>query len=142
MDQELIDALMQRHIDLDNPNIAEVFAQREPLQVADLKEEAASELNKIVLRAGYRARMMAPLLRGEDIVGMLVVRRRTPGEFGKNIVDIIKTFAAQSALAVQNARLFREIEEKSRERNKLVMQLQGGALIYVTVGDDPIEQYL
>jgi GAF domain-containing protein len=115
MDQELIDALTQRHIDFDDPNIAEVFAQREPTQVADLKDEAASELNKIALRAGYRARMVAPLLRGEEIVGMLVVRRRTPGEFAKNTVDIIKTFAAQSALAVQNARLFREIEEKSRE---------------------------
>ncbi len=115
MDQALIDALTQRHIGLDDPNVAEVFAQREPLQVADLKEEAASELNKIALRAGYRARMVAPLLRGEDIVGMLVVRRRTPGEFAKNTVDIIKTFAAQSALAIQNARLFHEIEDKSRQ---------------------------
>jgi signal transduction histidine kinase len=115
MDPELIDALTHRHIDLDDPNIAEVFAQREPLQVADLKEEAASELNKIALRAGYRARMVAPLLRGEDIVGMLVVRRRTPGDFAKNTVDVIKTFAAQSALAVQNARLFHEIEDKSRQ---------------------------
>jgi signal transduction histidine kinase len=115
MDQELIDALTQRHIDLDDPNIAEVFAQREPTQVADLREEPASELNNIALRAGFRARMVAPLLRGEDMVGMLVVRRRTPGEFAKNTVDIIKTFAAQSALAVQNARLFREIEDKSRE---------------------------
>jgi len=115
MDQGLIDALTQRHIDLDDPNVAEVFAQHEPLQVADLREEAASELNKIALRAGYRARMVAPLLRGEDIVGMLVVRRRTPGEFVKNTVDIIKTFAAQSALAIQNARLFHEIEDKSRQ---------------------------
>jgi GAF domain-containing protein len=115
MDQELIDALTHRHIDLDDPNIAEVFAQREPLQVADLKEEAASELNKIALRAGYRARMVAPLLGGEDIVGMLVVRRRTPGEFAKTTVDLIKTFAAQSALAIQNARLFHEIEDKSRQ---------------------------
>src|SRR5262249_57149679 len=67
------------------------------------------------LRAGYRARMIAPLLRSEDIVGMLVVRRRTPGEFAKNTVDLIKTFAAQSALAIQNARLFHEIEDKSRQ---------------------------
>jgi signal transduction histidine kinase len=59
--------------------------------------------------------MVAPLLRGEEIVGMLVVRRRTPGAFAKNIVDIIKTFAAQSALAIQNARLFHEIRDKSRQ---------------------------
>jgi GAF domain-containing protein len=115
MDQELIEVLTQRHIDLADPTIAAIFAHREPTQVADLREEAVSELNGIILLAGYRARMVAPLLRGEDIVGMLVVRRRTPGEFAKNIVDIIKTFAAQSALAIQNARLFHEIEDKGRQ---------------------------
>jgi signal transduction histidine kinase/putative methionine-R-sulfoxide reductase with GAF domain len=115
MDQGLIEVLTQRHIDLVDPTIAEIFAHREPTQVADLREEAVSELNGIILLAGYRARMVAPLLRGEDIVGMLVVRRRTPGAFAKNIVDIIKTFAAQSALAIQNARLFHEIEDKSRQ---------------------------
>jgi len=115
MDQGLIDALTQRHIGLDDPNVAPVFAQREPVQVADLSEEAASDLNKITLRAGYRARMAAALLSGEDIVGMLVVRRRTPGEFAKNTIDLIKTFAAQSALAIQNARLFHEVEDKSRQ---------------------------
>jgi len=115
MDQGLIEVLTQRHIDLVDPTIAAIFAHREPTQVADLREEAVSELNGIILLAGYRARMVAPLLRGEDIVGMLVVRRRTPGDFAKNIVDIIKTFAAQSALAIQNARLFHEIEDKSRQ---------------------------
>ena len=115
MDQSLIDALTHRHVGLDEPNIAAAFAQREPIQVADLREEAASDLNEIILHAGYRARMVAPMLGGKDIVGMLVVRRRTPGEFAKNIVDLIKTFAAQSALAIQNARLFREIEDKSRQ---------------------------
>jgi GAF domain-containing protein len=115
MDQGLIDALSQRHIGLDDPSVAPVFAQREPTQVADLREEPASDINEITLRAGYRARMVAPLLRGEDIVGTLVVRRRTPGEFAKNTVDIIKTFAAQSALAIQNARLFHEIEDESRQ---------------------------
>jgi signal transduction histidine kinase len=114
MDQALIEALTQRHIGFDDPNVVEIFTHREPTQVADLREEPASELNKLAMHAGYRARMVAPLLRGEDIVGMLVVRRRTPGVFGKNIVDIIKTFAEQSALAIQNARLFHEIDDKSR----------------------------
>ena len=117
MDQGLIDALTQRHIGLDDPNVAPAFTQREPDSgiAGHLRDEPASILNEIILRAGYRARMVAPLMRGEEIVGMLVVRRRTPGEFAKNTVDLIKTFAAQSALAIQNARLFHEIEDKSRQ---------------------------
>jgi signal transduction histidine kinase len=115
MDQGLIDALTQRHIGLDDPNFASALAQHEPTQVAHLKGAAPSAVNDIILRAGYRALMVAPLMRGEDIVGMLVVRRRTPGEFARNTVDLIKTFAAQSALAIQNARLFHEIEDKGHQ---------------------------
>jgi GAF domain-containing protein len=115
MDQALIDALTQRHIGLDDPNVREALAQPEPIQVADLKEEAPSDLNEITLRAGFRARLVAPLQTGEDIVGLLVVRRRASGSFPQNTVDLIKTFAAQSGLAIQNARLFHEIEDKSRQ---------------------------
>ena len=115
MDQDLIDALMSRHIGLDDPNVARDIAQHEPTQVADLRKEPPTALNDITLRAGYRARLTAPLFRGEDIVGLLVVRRKTPGAFAQNTVELIKTFAAQSALAIQNARLFHEIEEKSHE---------------------------
>jgi signal transduction histidine kinase/CheY-like chemotaxis protein len=115
MDQDLIDALTIRHIGLDDPNVARDIAQRDPTQVADLRKEPPTALNEITLRAGYRARLTAPLFRGEDIVGLLVVRRKMPGAFAQNTVELIKTFAAQSVLAIQNARLFSEIEEKSRQ---------------------------
>jgi signal transduction histidine kinase len=68
-----------------------------------------------MVRAGYRARLIIPLLRGDEIVGALVVRRKAPGEFPASIVDLLKTFAAQSVLAIQNARLFHEIEEKGHQ---------------------------
>jgi signal transduction histidine kinase len=53
---------------------------------------------------------MAPLTRGDDVVGMLVVRRQAPGVFPQNTVNLIKTFAAQSAVAIENARLFQNVE--------------------------------
>jgi GAF domain-containing protein len=52
-------------------------------------------------------------LRPDHIVGALVVRRKAPGEFSKNTVKLLQTFADQSVLAIQNARLFSEIEEKA-----------------------------
>ena len=115
MDQELIDALDQQHIRLDEANLLPGDAIGEPVQVADLRAEAHTELGDIILRAGYRARLIAPLVRGDETVGLLVVRRKTPGAFPQNTVDLMKTFAAQSALAIQNARLFYEIEQKSRQ---------------------------
>jgi signal transduction histidine kinase len=111
----LIDALSRAHIGVDEPNVALVLAGREPIQVADLRREAASDINEITLRAGYRARLVAPLIRGDEVVGLLVVRRRAPGAFAKNTIDLLKTFAAQSLLAIRNARLFHEIEDKGRQ---------------------------
>ena len=110
MDQELIEALTHQRIGLDEPNVVQALAQGEPVQVADLREGAPSVATEVIQRAGFCALLVAPLLRGEEIVGMLVVRRRTPGAFPQKTVDLIKTFAAQSAVAIENARLFRDVE--------------------------------
>ena len=67
---------------------------------------------------------MAPLLRGNDVVGLLVVRRRTPGAFPQNTVDLIKTFAAQSAVAIENVRLFESVEARTRELAKSLEDLR------------------
>jgi GAF domain-containing protein len=118
MDRELIDALTHADMGVNEPNIALILAGRELIQVADLKEEAPSDLNEITLRAGYRARLVAPLIRGEDVVGLLVVRRKTSGAFPPNTVDLIKTFAAQSAVAIENAHLFHNVEASPQDCTK------------------------
>jgi signal transduction histidine kinase len=138
MDRELIEALTQRHIGLDEPNITPAFLAGEPMQVPDLREAVSSAANDIVLRAGFRALLIAPLLRGEDIVGMLVVRRRTPGLFPQNTIDLIKTFAAQSAVAIENARLFKNVEASLEDlrttQDRLVQTQKLASLGQLTAG--------
>jgi signal transduction histidine kinase len=56
-----------------------------------------------------------PLVGTERVVGALVIRRKQPGKFPKGTIHLLQTFAAQSVLAIQNARLFHEIEDKSRQ---------------------------
>ena len=110
MDRKLIDALTHQRIGLDGVDVPPPLTRGELFQVADLREEPATPLNQIILAAGYRALLAAPLMRGADIVGVLVIRRRTPGLFTRNSVDLVNTFAVQSALAVQNARLFDNVQ--------------------------------
>ena len=90
---------------------------RQPVQFADITIAGAytGPLRDALLRAGFRALLAVPLLRENQIVGGLVVNRNTPGEFPPETVELLKTFGTQSALAIQNARLFREIEDKGRQ---------------------------
>ena len=115
MDEALIAAIKERHIRIGDAGIGHAARQRAPLQIADVRTEPASEVLDVVVRAGYRAVLIVPLLGAERIVGALVVRRKRPGEFSKQTIDLLQTFAAQSVLAIQNARLFHEIEDKSRQ---------------------------
>jgi signal transduction histidine kinase len=68
-----------------------------------------------MVEAGFRALLVLPLLHEQAIIGALVVRRREPGAFPEATVALLQTFATQSALAVQNARLFQELADKSRQ---------------------------
>ena len=138
MDQELIDTFTRQRIGLDETTVAQALAQREPVQIADLKQQPSSALYEIILRAGFRAVLVAPLLRGEEIVGLLVVRRRTPGTFPQNTIDLIKTFAAQSAVAIENAHLFHNVEASLKDlrtaQDRLVQTEKLASLGQLTAG--------
>ncbi len=115
MDDALIAAIRRRYIRIGGyPAIGQAAATRAPVQIPDVRNEP-SELLEDVVRAGFRALLIVPLLGPDRIVGALVVRRKEPGEFPKSTIDLLETFADQSVLAIQNARLFREIEEKGRQ---------------------------
>jgi signal transduction histidine kinase len=87
------------------------------MQVADIVREGAyqSRFRDVLLRVGYRALLAVPLVREEHVIGALSVNRKAPGEFSPEVIELLRTFATQSALAIQNARLFREIADKSRQ---------------------------
>ncbi|MGO7185974.1 ATP-binding protein [Rhizobium brockwellii] len=112
---ERIAAISDHPIGLNDPGIGDAARRGTPIQVPDLEEQTPPSVQKIVPDAGYRSVLVVPLLGPNKIVGALVVRRREPGEFGEQVVHLMETFAAQSVLAIQNAKLFREIEEKGRE---------------------------
>ena len=90
---------------------------RELVEIADIGDAGGyvSRLREALLAGGYRSLLALPLLSEEQVVGALVVNRRAAGAFPPRVVDVLRTFATQSALAIQNARLFREIDVKGRQ---------------------------
>jgi signal transduction histidine kinase len=88
---------------------------REPVQIADLTEMPNMPLRDATLAAGYHSVLIVPLVRAQRVFGALVLNRRQAGEFSTSTVNLLRTFASQSILAIQNAQLFQEIEDKSRQ---------------------------
>jgi two-component system, NtrC family, sensor kinase len=88
----------------------------EPIQVPDILEAPAeSRVRGALVHAGYRALLAVPLVREDHLLGGLTVLRKATGAFTPEVVELLQTFATQSSLAIQNARLFLEIEDKSRQ---------------------------
>ncbi len=117
-EEELFEALRASPIPLGEGAVGRAVSLRAPVQVANIQDEGAVILalaRPILARLGYRSLLAIPLLREERIVGGLVVWRREPGNFSTEVVNVLQTLATQSVLAIQNARLFQEIEEKGRQ---------------------------
>ncbi len=95
---------MRTSYGMDAALIDQAVLMRKPIQIPDVQKDDSSRLLDVIVRAGFRAILTIPLLGAEGIVGSLVVRRRAPGEFSKNTIDLLQTFGAQSVLAIQNAR--------------------------------------
>jgi signal transduction histidine kinase len=114
---EVLQALRATPPRLGEGTIGRAAATREPVQVPDVLVEGAysGRLREVLLQAGVRALLSVPLLREERVLGGLTVLRGSPGEFPPAVVDLLRAFATQSALAIENARLFEELDVKSRE---------------------------
>ena len=117
LEDEVVTALRAGPIRKGEGALGRMAVTGEPAQIRDIMTDAnyQSRLREIVLRLGYRSLMAVPLTRDDHLLGGLVVYRKAIGEFDSSVIDLLRTFATQSALAIQNARLFREIEVKSRE---------------------------
>jgi signal transduction histidine kinase len=90
---------------------------RAPVEIPDFAVDSAhsGRVKEAMERAGVRAGLALPLLREGRILGGLALGRKRTGSFSPEVIELLQTFAAQSTLAIQNARLFREIEQKGRE---------------------------
>jgi signal transduction histidine kinase len=115
LDTGVVDAISGLEINRAETAMGRAVELRDAVQISDLTAQSGGKLRDVTLSAGYRAVLIVPLIGGDRVFGALVLQRREPGDFSANTVNLLRTFASQSILAIQNARLFREIEEKSRQ---------------------------
>jgi GAF domain-containing protein len=82
LDDAVVAELRDSHIRIGETAISDAVEQRMPIQVADIQNDPLATLD-VILRAGFRALLVVPLMGTDRIVGALVVRRKQPGEFPK-----------------------------------------------------------
>jgi signal transduction histidine kinase len=123
LDDSAVAEIRDRHIRIGETAIGEAALRRVPIQIADIQNDPSTTLD-IIVRAGFRALLIVPLLSADQIVGALVVRRRQPGEFSKGTIELLQTFGAQSVLAIQNAKLFESVEARTRELGSSLDELR------------------
>jgi signal transduction histidine kinase/ActR/RegA family two-component response regulator len=87
----------------------------QPLEIPDLDTVERDEFLDIVFEDGWRSVLAVPMQAGDRMIGVLVIRRRGTGNFPPDVIELLETFASQSALAIVNARLYRELETQSQE---------------------------
>ena len=102
-------------IELETTLVGRAARERHPIAVPDLDDVDLDPHLAVLHDDGWRSVLAVPVLRGERIIGALVVRRRTPGRSRRRRSTSWRRSPSQSALAVTNARLFRELEVKSAE---------------------------
>jgi PAS domain S-box-containing protein len=99
------------------------IALRRPVWSADLLNDPAFDLapetRAAVEAEGYRAVLSTPLLVGDRVLGALVTYRDDVGPFSQRQVELLQAFATQAALALENARLFEDSEQRRRESEVL-----------------------
>jgi len=88
---------------------------REPINISDLAAIERQRMGDLLLDAGYHSVLALPLLGHDDILGALAVLRRDAADFAPTTVSLMQTFADQSVIAMHNAELFREVEERGQQ---------------------------
>jgi signal transduction histidine kinase len=115
LDAEVVAKFRKLDIAAGQTGLGEAITKRLPVQVPDVMKRRNNALRDAALEAGLHAALVVPLLGSEGALGTLVLQRRRTGEFQPAVVNLMQSFADQSAIALENARLFGEIARKSRE---------------------------
>jgi signal transduction histidine kinase len=124
-DEVLVGEMRAKPLEMGEGASGRAALTRKPVMIPDTAVEGAYEggLRQSLLRAGVRAALAIPLLLKDQVVGSLVLSRKAPGAYPPDTVDLLSTFASQSALALQNARLFQQLKEASAHKSQFLANM-------------------
>ena len=117
MTEDRVAALRAQRIRLGETHLGRSAVLRAPVHVEDVQQDPSIP-NAAEILPGIHAVLAVPLLRDRTVIGGMVIRRRSETGFPPTIVTLMQTFAGQSVLAIENARLFQELAARGEEASR------------------------
>ena len=120
---------------------AQMIRGRRIFHLADIEHnpDATAADVEYARLAGYRTRLMVPMVRGDRALGLIAVTRETPTPFSERQVELLRTFADQAVIAIENVRLFKELEGRNRELTTALDQQMATSEILRVISNSPTD---
>ena len=119
--------------------IGRAGASLKPVCIPDVLADPAYGLTGEQSRARYRATLAVPLLREGRLIGALSLNRSEPGAFTEKQIELVATFADQAVIAIENVRLFDEVQAKTRDLSEALTYQTGSANILNVIASSPTD---
>ncbi len=110
----------------------------EVTQIPDT-EALSDEILDISRARGFRSMLFAPLMNDGTSIGFIAVTRVQPGAFADHHVQLLRTFADQAVIAIENARLFNEVQAKTRDLTEALTYQTGSSKILGVIASSPTD---
>ena len=107
--------------------------------IPDVTQDPDFSTHLQAVAAGFRSVLAVPLLRGDTPIGAIAVGRREPGPFPERMLALLQTFAEQAVIAIENARLFRELDARNRELAEALEQQTATSEILRVISRSPAD---
>src|SRR5229473_3023983 len=112
----------------------------ETVQFADTESEDVPGVNRELARLrGYRSMLFTPLMSGVTQIGLISVTRKEPGKFAEHHIQLVRTFADQAVIAIENVRLFDQVQAKTRDLTEALTYQTGSGNILRVIASSPTD---
>jgi len=125
-------------IPLSSWQVGETIRKGKVFSVADTERDVRS-LRDLARLRGFRSVLYVPMLRNHEPIGIIGVTRAKPGRFAGHHVQLLQTFADQAVIAIGNARLFDEVQAKTRDLEEALVYQTGSSNILKVIASSPTD---
>ena len=115
------------------------IAERRPVQIPDVLADADYEAKEVAKAIGLRTTLAVPLMREGAPIGFITLQRRAVRPFTEQQIELVETFADQAVIAIENVRLFDEVQARTKELAELLEQQTATSEVLQVISSSPGE---